>query len=78
MNPKKNFVPLEAIARVENEGGRWVVYLNVQSWDPSDKKHPVANDWQRINDFSTEAEAKMAAHWYERSANKNASPPTGF
>ncbi len=75
--PAKKFVPLEAITRVEQENGRWVVYLNVQSWEP-DNEDPVNNDWKRINDYSSEADAKVAASWYERSANKTIRPPTGF
>ena len=74
----KKFVPLDAIARVEKENGRWVVYLNVQSWEPSEEEHPVANNWKRINDYSTEQEAKVAASWYEKSANRTIRPPMGF
>ncbi len=74
----ENFVPLEAITRVENENGRWVVYLNVQTWEPDNEGHPVTNNWKRINDFSTESEAFVAASWYQRSANKQIRPPTGF
>jgi hypothetical protein len=73
----KKFVPLEAITRVEKENGRWVVYLNVQSWEP-DQDDPVANDWKRINDYSSEADAKVAASWYQRSANRTIRPPLGF
>ena len=75
--PNKKFVPLEAITRVEKEHGRWIVYLNVPTWEPGDDEHPVANNWKRINDYSTESEAKVAATWYERSANKTIRPPTG-
>ncbi len=72
------FVPLEAITRIEQENGRWVVYLNVQSWEPNSDEHPVANQWQKINDYSSQAEAQVAASWYERSANRNIRPPSGF
>lgn len=75
--PKK-FVPLEAIARVELDCGRWVVYLNVQSWQPNENDYPVVNNWKRINDYSTEQEAKVAATWFEKSANRTIRPPTGF
>ena len=74
----RKFVPLEAMTRIENENGRWVVYLNVQSWEPESAGHPVTNNWKRINDFSTEAEATVAASWYQRSANKQIRPPTGL
>lgn len=75
--PEKKFVPLDAITRVENENGRWVVYLNVPSWDQYDED-PITNDWKKINDYSTESEAKNAASWFERSANKTIRRPTGF
>lgn len=75
--PDKKFVPLEAITRVEQENGRWVVYLNVPSWEP-DQADPVANNWKRINDYASEAEANMAATWFARSANRTIGPPTGF
>lgn len=74
----QRFVPLEAITRIENEKGRWVVYMNVQSWEPSEKSHPIKNKWNRIRDFSTEAEARVAATWYERSANRRIFRPLGF
>ena len=75
--PDKKFVPLEAIARVQYENGRWVVYLNVPSWDPEDAE-PVTNHWKRIHDYSRKSDAKVAASWYERSANKTFRPPLGF
>lgn len=78
MSPDKKFIPLEAFTRVENECGRWVVYLNVQSWEPTNDEHPVANNWKRIRDFSSESEANIAATLYERSANKTIRPPLGF
>ncbi len=76
--PQNSFVPLEAIVRVEKESGRWVVYLNVPTWEPDHDEHPVANNWKRINDYATESDAKVAATWYERSANKTTRPPTGL
>ncbi len=75
--PDKNSVPLDAITRVENENGRWVVYLNVPTWDQGDE-NPITNHWKRINDYSTASDAAVAASWYERSANKTMRPPTGF
>jgi len=76
--------PLDAIARVIAESGRWVVYLNVPLWDPGEletetnEDHPITNHWQRINDYATEAEAKVAASWFQRSANRKIRPPSGF
>jgi hypothetical protein len=68
----------QAMARVELENGRWVVYLNVQSWEPSEGEHPVANNWKRINDYSTQQQADTAASWFEKSANRTFRPPNGF
>ena len=76
--PTKPFLPIQAVARVQLENGRWVVYLNVQSWDPDDDEHPIANNWKRINDYSTEQDARVAASWYEKSANRAHRPPTGI
>ena len=72
------FVPLTAGVRVTKENGRWIVYLNVPSWEPDDGDHPVQNNWIRINDYSTEQAAEVAASWYEKSANRNIGPPLGF
>lgn len=72
------FLPLDASTYVVEENGRWVVMLNVTSWEPSSTDHPVANNWKRINDFATKQEAQMAASWIEKSANRQARPPTGF
>ncbi len=72
----RKFIPLAATTRVVQESGRWLVMLNVQSWDPTDEHHPVANEWKQISNYSTEAEATVAASWIERSANRNVRPPT--
>ena len=69
--PERRFIPLAAITRVVQDKGRWLVMLNVQSWDPIDECHPVANEWKQINNYATEAEANVAASWIERSANRN-------
>ncbi len=74
----EKFIPLDAVTKVIQEDGRWIVMLNVQSWEPKQDEHPVANNWNRINDYSTEAEAKVAASWIEKSANRPIRPPTGF
>ena len=72
------FVPLDATTRVVQENGRWVVMLNVTSWEPSEEGHPIANNWKRINDYATEQEAQVAARWIEKSANRQTRPPSGF
>ena len=71
----RRFIPLGATTRVVHESGRWLVMLNIQSWDPTDEHHPVANEWKQINNYATEAEANVAASWIERSANRNVRPP---
>ena len=75
--PERRFIPLAAMTRVVQDKGRWLVMLNVQSWDPTDEHHPVANEWKQINDYGTEAEANVAASWIERSANRNVRTPNG-
>lgn len=74
--PERRFIPLAATTRVVHERGRWLVMLNVQSWDPNDEHHPVANEWKPINNYATEAEANVAASWIERSANRKVRPPS--
>ncbi|MAT70219.1 MAG: hypothetical protein CMJ58_11935 [Planctomycetaceae bacterium] len=76
--PPPPFKPLDATTRVVQENGRWVVYLNVTSWEPDDDGHPVANNWKRINDYATESDAHVAATWIARSASRNIRPPSGF
>lgn len=71
------FIPLAATAHVVHENGRWVVMLNVTSWEPADEDSPVTNNWKRINDYATEREARVAAAWIEKSANRQIRPPTG-
>jgi len=77
-NSTETFTPLDAMTRVVRENGRWLVLLNVPSWEPTDVEHPVANHWKRINDYATEQEAQVAASWIERSANRTIRPPIGF
>ena len=74
----QHFEPLEAVTRVVEERGRWVVMLNVTSWEPEGGTHPVANNWKRINDYATQREAEVAAQWILRSANRHIRPPMGF
>ena len=74
----QKFIPLDATTRVIKESGRWVVMLNVTSWEPGGDEHPVTNNWKRINDYSTEEEANVAAAWIEKSANRKIRPPSGF
>lgn len=81
LNPrddKEPFVPLDATTHIVYEKGRWVVLLNVTSWESQSEENPVHNHWKRINDYSTEQEAKVAAQWIARSANRRIRPPTGF
>jgi hypothetical protein len=76
--PAKPPVSLDAVTRVVHRQGRWVVMLNVPTWEPAGDEHPVANHWQPINDYSTEMEASVAARWIERSANRSKRPSHGF
>jgi hypothetical protein len=76
--PEEPFIPLEAMTRVEHENGRWVVYLNVPTWESADEESPVTNHWKRINDYANRSEADVAAVWYQRSANRSRRPPSDF
>ena len=77
-SPEGDFAPLDALTKIEFRDGRWIVYLNVPTWDSDDEQHPIRNHWKQINDFASEQQARVAAHWYERSANRSVRPPTGF
>ena len=64
--------PMQGYTRVESPSGRWVVWLNVQSWSSgaADQDHPINNQWKQINDYATRREAEVAARWIERSVNR--------
>ncbi len=62
-------------ALVEEENGRWVVYLDLSFWrecvSGDEDFNPMENVRQRIRDYSTsKQEAEIAAHWIERTADR--------
>ena len=62
---------------IEEERGRWVVYLEVGFWDPNeiDSLHTVR---RRIQDYAKKSQAEIAARWIERTARKEQRhPPSG-
>ncbi|MEM9825050.1 MAG: hypothetical protein AAF958_00595 [Planctomycetota bacterium] len=77
--------PIEGTTAVRLENGRWVVWLNIQSWsessgdtETSGDEHPIENDWRRIADYDTQSQAEVAARWIGRGVNRQAPPPSGF
>ncbi len=72
------FHAMDAVAHVTQENGRWVVLLNVLSWEPGSGDHPVVNHWKRICDCSTEQEAVTKASWIERAAGRTIRPLSDF
>lgn len=59
---------------VEEENGRWVVYMDVCFWREDVSKedlNPLENVRKRIRDYATKREAEVAAHWIERTADRN-------
>lgn len=77
--PAANSVALEGITRIEQEQGRWVVWLNVPFWDEAaTEENPVENHWHRISDYGRESDALVAARMIECSVNRPSRPLTGF
>jgi hypothetical protein len=63
-----------AVATVEEEEGRWVVYLSVSFWN-NEKHCPLETTKQRIADYPTREQAEVAAFWMHRSADRNLPDP---
>jgi hypothetical protein len=61
-------------AHIEEEKGRWVVYLDISFWRESgsyDEDNPLESVRKRIRDYPTKRDAEVAAHWIERTADRN-------
>jgi hypothetical protein len=71
-------VNLDAMTRVIRQNGRWVVMMNVPTWNSKDEHQPITNHWKPIMDFATEAQAVVTAQWYLRAANRSPRRLTGF
>jgi len=59
---------------IENENGRWVVYLEVGFWEKTPDT-PLKTTRQRIKDYPTRRDAEVAASWIQRSADRNVKRP---
>ena len=60
---------------IEEEKGRWVVYLEVGFWQTG-KETPITVTRTRIKDYSTRQEAEVAASWIQRSTDRSISRPS--
>jgi len=56
---------------VVEEGGRWVVYLEIGFWEHNDPAQPLRIKRHRIAEYSTRERAEVAASWMQRSADRN-------
>lgn len=56
---------------VVEESGRWVVYLEIGFWDNNDPTQPLHIKRHRIAEYNTRERAEVAAHWMQRSADRN-------
>ena len=61
-------------AVVEEEYGRWVVYLEVGFWETGGAQ-PLKISRSRINDYPTRRDAEVAASWIQRSSDRNVTRP---
>ncbi|MEM8709497.1 MAG: hypothetical protein AAGG01_00980 [Planctomycetota bacterium] len=62
-------------ARIEEERGRFVVYLDTLMVTADGK--PAGVRTTRINDYPDKNSASVAAKWMERSARRQSDDPTG-
>lgn len=69
--PGKNVVWV--IATIEEEKGRWVVYLEVGFWEPNELDN-IQTVRHRIQSYPKKRLAEIVAQWMERGANKDLSP----
>lgn len=61
-------------AVVQEEQGRWVVYLEVGFWETGSST-PLKVTRSRINDYPTRRDAEVAASWIQRSSDRNVTRP---
>ncbi len=59
---------------IQEEKGRWVVYLEVGFWETGEGS-PIKVVRSRINDYATRRDAEVAASWIQRSAERNVTRP---
>ncbi len=61
---------------IEEEQGRWVVYLEVGFWESAGAgEGPVQVTRRRIKDYSTRRDAEVAASWIARSTDRSVTRP---
>jgi hypothetical protein len=58
-------------ASIEEDNGRWVVYLETAFWVEDANSNPLQTVRHRIRDFATKKEAEVAAAWIERGAERD-------
>jgi hypothetical protein len=56
--------------QIEQEKGRWVVYMDLSFWREDAPDNPLEIVRRRISDYGTRREAEVAAHWMERTADR--------
>jgi len=59
---------------IEQENGRWVVYLEVGFWEAGGET-PISVTRSRINDYASLRDAEVAASWIQRSSDRNVTRP---
>ena len=70
LEPHKNVEPaIAAKAIVEQERGRWVVYLELGFSAPGSAE--IRTERKRITDYPSRESAKVAADWIERTADRD-------
>ncbi len=63
---------------IEQEKGRWVVYIEVTFWE-LDNENPLQHYRHRIQDYATKRKAEIAASWMKRAAERDLRyPPFGL
>lgn len=77
MNPNAWRIPKNGVGVagvVEQEAGRWVVYLEIASWDKNASDNPLQIRRHRIADYPTYERASIAAQWMQRTADRSPAP----
>ena len=74
LGPKPTPQAVAASTIIQEEQGRWVVYLEVGFWEDS-ANVPLKVTRSRIRDYSTRRDAEVAASWIQRSAERNVTRP---
>lgn len=75
-------LPDEALgveSEVIDEGGRWVLFVTVTTWNAAAVDEPLARVRHRIRDYRTREEAETARSWVQRAASRTRPrPPFGL